>query len=93
MYSQLSLLVPGLLFITLLVNFAASAPVSAQHTLRVLGIDETSGAPLLGVNVVLEGTDLDAETSYGGAFDVNLQTSLFDRVSLSLNRTVYLTQL
>ena len=37
--------------------------------------------------------DIEAETSYGGTFDVNLQTTLFDRVSLSLNQAVYLTQL
>jgi iron complex outermembrane receptor protein len=37
--------------------------------------------------------EVEAETSYGGTFDVNLQTTLFDRVSLSLNQAVYLTQL
>jgi len=39
------------------------------------------------------GDDIEAETSYGGTFDVNLQTTLFDRVSLSLNQALYLTQL
>ena len=37
--------------------------------------------------------DVDAETSYGGTFDLNYQTTLFDRVSLSLNQAVFLTQL
>ena len=37
--------------------------------------------------------DIDAETSYGGTFDVNYSATLFDRVSLSLNQAVYLTQL
>lgn len=37
--------------------------------------------------------DVEAETSYGGTFDVNYETVFFDRVSLSLNQAVYLTQL
>ncbi len=37
--------------------------------------------------------DVEAETSYGGTFDVNYEAVLFDRVSLSLNQAVYLTRL
>jgi outer membrane receptor for ferrienterochelin and colicins len=37
--------------------------------------------------------DVEAETSYGGTFDVNYSATLFDRVSLSLNQAVYLTLL
>ncbi|MEP0548110.1 MAG: TonB-dependent receptor [Rhodothermales bacterium] len=39
------------------------------------------------------GDDVDAETSYGGTFDINVETVLFDRVSLSLNQALYLTRL
>jgi iron complex outermembrane receptor protein len=39
------------------------------------------------------GDDVDAETSYGGTFDVNVEAVLFDRVALSLNQALYLTRL
>ena len=39
------------------------------------------------------GGDVEAETSYGGTFDVNVEAILFERVSLALNQAVYFTQL
>jgi len=39
------------------------------------------------------GDDVEAETSAGGTVDVNVQTVLFDRVTLSLNQAAYLTRL
>lgn len=54
------------LALVLLALFAASAPATAQHTLRVLVTDEHSGTPLPGASVVLEGTDRGtAIDSYG----------------------------
>ena len=37
--------------------------------------------------------DVDAETSVGGTFDVNYQTVLFGRLSVSINQAVYATEL
>jgi iron complex outermembrane receptor protein len=60
------------------------------------GVQTTfASAPIGGIGVAtgsLAG-GVDAETSRGGTFDVNLQTVLFDRLSVSLNQAVYLTRL
>jgi iron complex outermembrane receptor protein len=54
-------------------------------------LEPSEGRAFRGVLPLSE--DVEAETSAGGTVDVNVQTVLFDRLSLSLNQAAYLTRL